>query len=116
MEPDKEILSKIVSEQVDKIRSEALEQIKHIQEQSERELSRVVPDLMKQIENFSVFKLLDVLDVIRNGGVVKTGECENRYNDTHWRLEIGGNIPFPMIRIRIGWLRVATGSLSSWRN
>lgn len=92
MKSDKEILSKIVSERADKIQSEALEQITHIQESRERELARIVPDLMKQIE--VGFKRLDVLDIMRNGGMVKTGECETRYNDAHWRLEIDGADPF----------------------
>ncbi len=68
MESDKEILHKIVSERTDKIQSEALKNIEYIKENAEEELSRIAPDLMKQIKNFSVFKLLDVLDVIRDGG------------------------------------------------
>ena len=71
-----------------------MEQITHIQEHSEKELGGIVPDLVNQKENFSVFKLLDVLDVIRNGGVVKTGECGIEYDRTNWRLTIGNMDPF----------------------
>ena len=94
METDKEVLSKIVSERADKIQSEALEQIKHIQEDSENSLNRIVPDLMNMIESFSVFKMLDVLEMIRNGGMVKTGECEVQYDNTAWSFQIGSTEPF----------------------
>ena len=82
MESDKEVLSKIVSERADKIQAEALEQIKNIQERTETELGRIMPDLMKQIE--VGFKKFDVLDVIRNGGVVKTAEYGSRSDHTYW--------------------------------
>lgn len=94
MDPDEEDLNKIVSEQADKIQSEAIEQIKHIQEASEKSLNRIVPDLMNMIESFSVFKMLDVLDIIRNGGMVKTGECEVQYDNTAWSFQIGSTEPF----------------------
>ena len=94
MKPDEEVLRKIVSERVDKIQANALEQIRHIQEDSEKELGRIVPDLLKQVENFSVFKLLDVLDVIRTGGIVKTVDFETQYDSSSWRLEIGSVDPF----------------------
>jgi len=94
MTSNEEVLSKIVSERTDKIQSKALEQIQHIQESTERELARIVPDLLKQIENFSVFKTLDVLDVIRNGGVVKTCDYEIPSDHTHWGLELGSVNPF----------------------
>lgn len=89
MESDKEVLNKIVSERVEKIQSEALDSIRHIRESSETQLNRIVPDLLKQIESFSVFKLLDVLDVIRNGGVVKTQDFETTWDNNRWSLEIG---------------------------
>lgn len=95
MESDKEVLNKIVSKRVEKIQSEALDSIRHIRESSETQLNRIVPDLLKQIENFSVFKLLDVLDVLRDGGIVQTGECESLCDDNHWRLVIGDLDPFP---------------------
>jgi len=94
MESRQEVLNKIVSERADKIQSEALEQIKGIQERSEKELSRVVPDLMKQIECFPAFKMLGVLEIIRNGGIVETCDYENRYDDARWRLELGGSYLF----------------------
>ena len=94
VEVDKETLSNIVSERTDKIQSEATEQIKHIQEQTKRELERIVPELMKQIEGASVFKLLDVLEVIRNGGVVKTCDYENTWDNTRWNLGIGSENVF----------------------
>ena len=94
METDKEVLSKIVSERADKIQSEATEQIKRIQIDSKNRLSRVVPDLMKQIEDFSLFKSLDVLDSLREGGIVKTGDYENSWDNTHWSFMIGNQEPF----------------------
>lgn len=94
MESDKEVLSKIVSEQADKIQSEATEQIKRIQIDSKNRLSRVVPDLMKQIENFSVFKSLDVLEIIRNGGIVKTCEYETSWDDSRWQVTVGSSDVF----------------------
>jgi len=93
MENEK-VLSKIVSERADTIQSEATERIKQIQERTEEELRRIVPDLLKQIENFSVFKLLDVLDVIRNGGIVKTCDYETEWESNHWRLDIGNTDVF----------------------
>ncbi len=89
MASNEEALSKIVSERSDKIQSKALEQITHIQESTERELARIVPDLLKQIETFSTLKMLDVLDVIRNGGVVKTTDYELPSDHTYWTLNIG---------------------------
>lgn len=94
METNKEVLSKIVSERADKIQAEALKDIEYLRERSEKELDQIIPDLMKQIENFSVFKLLDVLDVIRNGGVVKTSECVISYDHTQWNLTIGSEMMF----------------------
>lgn len=94
MESNKEVLSKIVSERADKIQSEALKQIKYIQENAEKELDRITPDLMKQIENFSVLKLLDVLDVIREGGVVRTCDFKNPYDRAAWRFTMGDRDPF----------------------
>jgi len=91
MESDKEVLNRIVSERADKIQSEALEQIKRIQEHSEKELGRIVPDLVKQIEGFPSFKQLDVLDVLRGGGIVKTCDHEVHYDNAPWRLELGGS-------------------------
>ena len=94
MESDREVLSKIVSERADKIQSEATEQIKHIQENTERELERILPDLMKQIK--VGFKRFDVLEVIRNGGIVKTGEYMNTDDYAYWTFSIGNhNNPFP---------------------
>ncbi len=94
MESDKAVLSKIVSERADKIQSEALEQIKHIQERTETELDRIMPDLMKQIENFSKFKLLDVLDVLRNGGVVRICDYESQWDNTPWSFTMGSQDVF----------------------
>ena len=94
METDREVLSKIVSERADKIQAEALKDIEFLRERSEKELDQIIPDLLKQVENFSVFKLLDVLDVIRNGGVVKTGECVSRHDHTQWNLTIGNEMLF----------------------
>ncbi len=94
MEVDKEVLNEIVSEQVEIIKSKALEQIKHIQEDSENSLNRIVPELMDMIKNFSVFKMLDVLDIIRNGGIVKTCEYESSWDDNRWQLTVGGNDVF----------------------
>ena len=94
MEADNAALNKIVSERADKIQSEAIAQIKHIQEASEKSLSCILPDLMNMIENFSAFKLLDVLDIIRNGGMVKSGEYEAQHDNTDWRFDIGNVDPF----------------------
>ena len=94
MEYDREALDKIVSERASKIQVEALEQITHIQESRERELARIVPDLLKQIENFPIIKRLDILEVIRNGGVVKTADYAATWDKTRWRLEIGNDDVF----------------------
>ena len=94
METDKEVLNKIVSERADKIHSEVMEQIKHIQERYEEELSRIVPELMNQIENFSTFKLLDVLDILRDGGTVKTCEYESSWDNNRWQLTVGSDDVF----------------------
>ena len=94
MESDKEGLNRIVSERADKIQVEAQEEIKHIQERTETELGRIVPDLVKQIEDFPTFKLLDVLNVLRDGGTVKTCDHEIQYDNAPWRLELGGSDPF----------------------
>ena len=94
MEVDKEVLNEIVSEQAEIIKSKALEQIKHIQEDSENSLNRIVPEMMDMIKNFSVFKMLDVLDIIRNGGIVKTCEYKSSWNDARWHLMVGSDDPF----------------------
>jgi len=69
-----EALREIVSKRVDKITSDATKEMTRIREGAEQELNRVVPDLTKQIEGFPKFKLLDILEILGNGGIVKTVE------------------------------------------